>query len=127
MLLKDLNVLVVDDDVYKSNDIKKALVFNYIYKITIVDNQADVWKLLDGGTQFDLIVTDMQHPLEKDDKCNEEAGFILIEKMKERGINIPVIICSSGNYVSKDVLGTVWYSPLNDLGFEFKEVLGKLK
>ncbi|MBR2403097.1 MAG: hypothetical protein IKB01_10095 [Lachnospiraceae bacterium] len=37
-----------------------------------------------------------------------DAGFILIEQLKEEEINIPVIICSSRNYNAPEILGTVW-------------------
>ena len=57
------------------------------------------------------------------EKENEEAGFILLEKMKQREHPIPVIICSSQNYRSPDALGTVWYNKLRDIEFDFKEIL----
>ena len=50
----------------------------------------------------------------KGEKENEEAGFILLEKMKQREHPIPVIICSSQNYRSPDGLGTVWYNKLRE-------------
>ena len=46
--------------------------------------------------------------------------------MKEKGIQIPVIICSTINYQSEDAIGTVWYNKMKDLNFEFKEVLGRV-
>lgn len=60
---------------------------------------------------------------QKGEKENEEAGFILLEKMKQREHPIPVIICSSQNYRSPDALGTVWYNKLRDIEFDFKEIL----
>jgi len=38
-----------------------------------------------------------------------------------------VIVCSSLNYSIPDILGNVWYSNLNDIDLNFKEVLGKLE
>ena len=127
MKMNERNVLVVDDNVFKSIDIKRALEYNGISKVTMVDVQEDVWKLIKEGERFDLIVTDMHYPLHRGEKADHKAGFILIEKMKEKGIDIPVIICSTRNFTSSDVLGTVWYSELKDINLEFKNVLGRLE
>lgn len=43
-------------------------------------------------------------PLRKE-KRKEEAGFILLEKMKQREHPIPVIICSSQNYLLAECTG----------------------
>ena len=47
--------------------------------------------------------------------------------MEKEKIDIPVIVCSSLNYVIPNILGSVWYNKLNDLDFNFKEVLGRLE
>lgn len=127
---RDLNVLVVDDNVFKAVEIKKALKFNGIRNIVHVRNQEAVWGEIDkskeNGKSVDLIVTDMHYPLEQGLEADHDAGFILIERMKERGIKIPVIICSTRNFHSPDALGTVWYNELRDIEFDFKELLQKL-
>ena len=127
MNLKELKALIVDDDIFKARDIKKALEFNGISNIKMVDNQAMVWECIENGEEIDLIVTDMHYPLEKGIEADENAGFILIDKLKEKGITIPVIICSSINYRSDDALGVVWYNKIADIEFDFKKVLSKLK
>lgn len=60
-------------------------------------------------------ITDMHYPLKPRLEANNNAGFILIEQMKEKEIEIPVIICSSRNFRLPDVLGTVWYNELRDI------------
>lgn len=40
--LRNLRVLVVDDNVFRSVDIKRALEFNGVHRIALVDNQAAV-------------------------------------------------------------------------------------
>ena len=103
--------------------VRKALQNNGITNFKWVDNQEEAWEMLEPGEGIDLIVTDMHYPLRKGTDAENNAGFILIEKMKEKEINIPVIICSSKNYISKDIMGTVWYSDLRDLTYDFKNVL----
>ena len=127
MNLRELKVLVVDDNVFKTMEIKRALEYNGVEQITLVDNQAEVWELLDNHAQIDLIVTDMHYPLAKGMIADHSAGFILIEKMREHGITIPVIICSSRNFISPDAFGTVWYSKQRDIRLEFRNLLAKLQ
>ena len=130
MKMGDFRVLIVDDDVFKAVDIKKALKFNGIRHITLVRNQEAVWDEIDkakeNGNTIDLIVTDMHYPLEPGLEADHNAGYILLERLKERGIKIPVIICSTQNFHSADALGTVWYSKLRDIDADFKEILRKL-
>ena len=124
----DLHVLLIDDEVMKAQDIKKALKFNKISRITYVTDQEQAWKELENeDNHFDLIVTDMYYPLNGGEKPVDNAGLILLEELKKKGICIPVIICSSANVVTPDALGTVWYSPLRDLDDEFGRVLRNLK
>lgn len=127
MDLSKIKVIVADDDVFKGAEIRKALEFNGIRDIMTVRNQEKLWEqIYQGEKKIDLIVTDMQYPLEKGEDIDEEAGFKLIERMEKEKIDIPIIVCSTLNYNIPDILGSVWYSELNDLNFNFKELLGKL-
>lgn len=128
MDLSKIKAVIADDDVFKGNDIRKALEFNGIRNIMIVRNQEKLWEqIYCGKDKIDLIVTDMQYPLEAGEAVDEEAGFKLIERMEKEKINIPVIVCSSLNYSIPDILGSVWYNELNDLNSNFKEMLDKLE
>ena len=57
---------------------------------------------------------------------NYNAGFILLDELKRKGKDIPVIICSSINYNEPAALGCVWYNKLTDMDFDFHEILKKL-
>lgn len=128
MELSKIKAVIADDDVFKGNDIRKALEFNGIRDIMIVRNQEKLWEqIYCGKDKIDLIVTDMQYPLEAGEAVDEEAGFKLIERMEKEKINIPVIVCSSLNYSIPNILGSVWYNELNDLNSNFKEALSKLE
>lgn len=127
MELSKIKVVIADDDVFKGNDIRKALEFNGVQNIMTVRNQEKLWEqIYCDDDKIDLIVTDMQYPLEVGEAVDEEAGFKLIERMEKEKIDIPVIVCSSLNYSIPDILGSVWYNELNDLDSNFKDVLGKL-
>lgn len=126
--LSKIKAVIADDDVFKGFNIRKALEFNGIRNIMTVRNQEKLWEqICHGEEKIDLIVTDMQYPLEAGEPIDEEAGFKLIERMENKKINIPVIVCSSLNYSIPNILGNVWYNELNDLNSNFKEVLARLE
>ncbi len=128
MNLSKIKVIIADDDVIKGVDIRKALEFNGIRNIMTVRNQEKLWEqIYHGEDKVDLIVTDMQYPLEAGEAIDKEAGLKLIERMKKEKIDIPIIVCSSLNYSIPDILGSVWYNELNDLDSGFKEALGRLE
>lgn len=128
MDLSKIKAVIADDDVLKRADIRKALEFNGVRKIMTVRSQEKLWEqLYHGEDKIDLIVTDMQYPLEAGEAVDEEAGLKLIERMKKEKIGIPVIVCSSLNYSIPDILGSVWYSERNDLNSDFREVLGRIQ
>ena len=128
MDLSKTKAVVADDDVFKGADIRKALEFNGIRNVMIVRNQEKLWnQIYHGEDKIDLIVTDMQYPLEAGAAVDKEAGFKLIERMEKEKIHIPVIVCSSLNYSIPNILGSVWYNELNDLNSKFKEALSKLE
>ena len=128
MDLSKTKAVVVDDDVFKGTDIRKALEFNGIRNVMIVRNQEKLWnQIYHGEDKIDLIVTDMQYPLEAGAAVDKEAGFKLIERMEKEKIHIPVIVCSSLNYSIPNILGSVWYNELSDLNSKFKEALSKLE
>ena len=128
MDLSKIKAIIADDDVFKGADIRKALEFNGVRNIMKVRDQEKLWEqIYHGEEKIDLIVTDMQYPLEAGGTVDEEAGLKLIERMKEEKIDIPVIVCSSLNYSIPHILGCVWYNELNDLDSSFREVLGRLE
>ena len=128
MDLSQIKAVIVDDDVIKGFDIRKALEFNGIRNIETVRNQEKLWEqIYRGEEKIDLIVTDMQYPLEAGGSIDEEAGFKLIERMEKEKIDIPIIVCSSFNYSIPNILGSVWYNKLSDLDSNFRKVLGRFK
>lgn len=84
MDLSKIKVVIVDDDVFKGADIRKALEFNGVRNIMTVRDQEKLWEqIYHGENKIDLIVTDMQYPLETGGTIDEEAGFKLIERMEK--------------------------------------------
>lgn len=130
--LSKLHAVIVDDEILKAIDIRKALNFNRITDVDIVSNQEKLWDAIyesnSCSKKVDLIVTDMQYPLTAGGRVDRDAGFKLIERLKEEQMQIPVIICSTGNYQGvAGILGSVWYrGDASDLEADFKEILARL-
>lgn len=131
MNLSEIKALVIDDSVYKAMDITRALEYSGIKDVIRARNQeAGFEKIYENkvaGTPVGLIVTDMRYPLDAGLDEDPDAGFKLIERLKEERIKIPVIICSSSNFTEPGVLGNVWYSAQRDLGQDFKVILERLR
>ena len=131
MDLSKIYAVIADDDFMKALEIRKALEFNRITDVDIVRDQGKLWERIYGNEQGmrqpNLIVTDMQYPLSAGADIDKEAGLKLLEKMEKEQIDIPVIICSTGNYEKvPGALGTVWYTERRDINLEFREVLRAL-
>lgn len=124
-LIKE-KVLILEDDLFKATDVRRALQYCGIRDIHHVTNQeagfAYIYKCQEEEP-VTLVVTDMHYPLADGTVSDTEAGFKLIERFEREGIEIPIIICSSRNFREPRVLGTVWYSLLRDLNHEFYEIL----
>ena len=131
MNLSNLKTLILDDNIYKTIAIQRALEFCGITDIKTVSNQKSgmkyIYQCQEDNMPVGLIVTDMHYPLEVGAEADVDAGFKLVDRLAAEGIEIPVIICSSLNFREPRVLGTVWYNELRDLNMDFKEVLEKLK
>lgn len=127
MNISELKVLIVEDNPNKYSDIANALEKCGVRNMESASNLEEAFGMI-KDSPFDLIITDMQYPLSGGLAPEvDNAGEQLINHLKEKSINIPVIVCSSINYVIPDVLGCVWYSERTVLDQEFRRFLEKLK
>lgn len=74
-----MRILNFEDDVYKANDIKKALNDRCgVTDVTQVDNVEEGLELLiqekEAGNPFDLIITDMHYPMRRE-KAKREISM----------------------------------------------------
>lgn len=120
-----MKVLNVEDTAIKHANIRKVLNQSGITEIDWAKNLADGIALLQQPKVYDLVITDMYYPLESGGS-EEEAGKILIGKMKEMQLNIPIIVCSSARYRIEEILGAVLYSEKNDWERQLKELVRSL-
>ena len=125
-----MRVINVEDDIFKHNDIKRALEVLGLKDITLVKNEKDAIKLIiesvNSDNPFNLVISDMQFPLFAGGGKDNNAGFKLIDDLKDNDVDIPVIVCSSFNLNIPDIIGCVYYSKNTDLDVEFRKLLQKL-
>ena len=132
MKIQELRALLLEDDIFKAQDIKKALNNCGVRDILQAENQRKGLELLEESTSqgkpISLIVTDMSYPLDRGAAEDPDAGEKLVKYLQKENLDIPVILCSSINYKDPMFAGCVWYNKkLRDIDQEFREILAELK
>lgn len=125
-----MRILHFEDDAIKHSKISNVLNTAGIRDINITwaTSIAEGEKLLeeqDGA--FDLILSDMQFPVQENGKIDEQAGKKLIALLKEKQIRIPIVIMSSLNYIIRDADRCIWYSDRNDWENELRAYVRNLQ
>lgn len=75
---------------------------------------------------YDLIITDMNFPFQGQD--DPQAGKKVIMALRERGIDIPAVVCSTHSYREPLAVDNIFYNPRSrDLDWDIREMLEGLK
>lgn len=126
-----MHILNLEDNVFKHHDICRAIERGSFenLKIDCVGNLADGLSKIEGaiskGKLYDLIITDMWYP-EKSGGADNNSGEILIKEVRERGWDVPIILCTSVNYCYPGILGSIHYSEKEDWETELVKLIRKL-
>lgn len=119
-------VLNIEDFPSKHVDVRRALErcgVPYIdHAETAVDGLDMIEAAIAEGKPYDLIVSDMYFPMTRGG-MEVQAGMYVIEELKARGIDVPVIVCSSARMVIPEIVGCIHYSPRNDLDADMREMV----
>ena len=120
-------VLNIEDTMSKHVDIVRALnrcgVTNVVHAATAVEALDMIEKAIEGGMPYHAIVSDMYFPISPGG-METQAGMYVIEELEARGIDVPVIVCSSARMVIPDIVGCIHYSPYrNDLDADMREMI----
>ena len=97
----------------------------FVLYVVLIRNMEDGLAEL-AAQHYDLLVLDMQFPLEKGAEVDTEAGMKLLARLQEQKNEIPVIICSSDRLRIDGVIGCIFYNPSRDLNFDFKDLLAQI-
>lgn len=124
----NMKVLNFEDNVFKHSNIVKALKKNGISDVTWVKSIEDgLEEIEDADEPYDLIISDMHYPVKSRGESDFSAGEKLIEILREKNIDIPVIICSSMRIYIPGMYGTVWYDERSEWREELKKLITELQ
>lgn len=128
-----MKVLIVEDTILKYIEIKNELAkcrnFIFFHEKSLGGAKEILEEKCKINDMFDLIVTDMRYPNQFGSDSLPDAGFQLIEFVNSLKLTIPIIICSTSQFQTRDmdnVLGSVRYSENIDLAQEFMKLLCKV-
>ncbi len=123
-------VLNIEDLPSKHVAVRRALERCGIPYIDHVDNAVDGLDMVEAaiaeGKPYDLVVSDMYFPMSKGG-MEVQAGMYVIEELQARGIDVPVIVCSSARMVIPEIVGCIHYSSRNDLDADMREMIEQIR
>lgn len=119
-------VLNFEDLPSKHVAVRRALERCGVPNIDHADNAVEGLDMIEAaiaeGKPYDLIVSDMYFPVSKGG-MEVQAGMYVIEELQARGIDVPVIVCSSARMVIPEIVGCIHYSSRNDLDADMRELI----
>lgn len=119
-------ILNIEDNIFKHMAIKRALERCGIHSVTHKNNAEDgiseIERAIASGHPYDLLVLDMHFPVNGENRF--DAGEWVMEKLKEKGISIPIIICSSVRYRFPEAAACIFYNERSgDIDADMREAL----
>lgn len=122
-------ILNLEDNVFKQVDITKVIRQFGKHEVDWVRNLGDGIEKLEMQMQsdkpYDLIISDMWYP-EFPGGSDANSGDKLVKIIKEKGWNVPIIICSSVDYSYHEIFGNVHYSKEEPWENELAALIRKL-
>lgn len=120
-------VLNIEDYMSKHVDVLRALnrcgVPNVDHAMTAVEGLDMIEAALEEGKPYHAIVSDMYFPISPGG-METQAGMYVIDELRNRGIDVPIIVCSSARMVIPDIVGCIYYNPIrNDLDADMREMI----
>lgn len=123
-------VLNIEDSPSKHVAVRRALERCGVPYVDHADNAVDGLDMVEAaiaeGKPYDLIVSDMYFPMSKGG-MEVQAGMYVIEELQARGIDVPVVVCSSARMVIPEIVGCIHYSARNDLDADMREMVEIVK
>ena len=119
-------VLNFEDLPSKHVAVRRALERCGVPNIDHADNAVEGLDMIEAaiaeGNPYDLIVSDMYFPVSKGG-MEVPSGMYVIEELQARGIEVPIIVCSSARLVIPEIVGCIHYSSRNDLDADMREMI----
>ena len=120
-------VLNIEDFMTKHVAVVRALnqcgIEQIDHAATAMEGLAMIDAAIEEGKPYHAIVSDMYFPMFPGEG-EVQAGMFVIEELKNKGIDIPIIVCSSARLVIPEIVGCIHYSPYrNDLNADMREMI----
>ena len=127
--MKINKVINIEDTILKHVAIKRELKAEGIQQVVLADNAEkgieEIERAKAAGEPYELLVCDMHFDFfGKDDS---EAGEKTLKLLREKGIEIPVIFCSSQNWQIPGSIGTVFYNESRYWEQDMREMIKKVE
>lgn len=124
------SVINIEDTMLKHSAIARSLRKNGVSNIDLAKNAEEgldkIEMAIQAGTPYDLLITDMHFSVKGRDDIN--AGLYVINELKIRGIEIPIIVCSSVRYKIDGIIGCIFYNERSgDIDSDIREMLDKVR
>lgn len=124
-------VLNIEDLMSKHVDVVRALnrcgVEVVDHATTAVEGLDMIEAAIEEGKPYHAIVSDMYFPISPGG-METQAGMYVIEELEARGINVPIVVCSSARMVIPEIVGCIHYSPYsNDLDADMREMIETIR
>lgn len=124
-----MKVLNIEDDALKHNDICKVLTSSGVKEVDWEKNFSDGVKAINNAenaeTPYDLIITDMYYPKEAGGS-EEASGELIIQKVIDQELKVPVILCSSVNLRFSEIFGCVYYNKMRNWEDDLRNLINRL-
>lgn len=85
-----MRILIVDDSKNKIKWIEEILREKDI-EYEVISYLEEAWKKIDNSKFIDGIILDMEFPISVNHKTKERTGLVLLNKMKNKNIEIPTL------------------------------------
>ena len=127
--MKINRVLNIEDTISKHVNICRSLSKCGIasdiidHTTTALDGIAMIEKAIREEKPYDLLVLDMYFPMAPRERMTQ-SGLYVLEELKNKKIDIPIIICSSVQLCIPEVVGCIHYNEwYGDLDGDMREMI----
>ena len=82
---------------------------------------------MEEGNPYSVLVLDMYFPIFPRERMTQ-AGLYVMEELKNKNIDIPIIICSSVRLAIPEVVGCIYYNEWRgDLDGDMREMIERVE
>lgn len=123
-------VINIEDTSSKHMAVRRSLnkcgITDIDHATTALEGLAMIDAAIEEGNPYSLLVLDMYFPIFPGERMTQ-AGLYVMEELKIRQLDIPIIICSSVRLNIPEVVGCIYYNEFRgDLDEDMKTLIQKL-